>query len=548
MSEPDRTILGIDIGVTGITMAAFDEDGRTRIVPNADGDDRTPACLHIYDVDGVVVGAEAVKMAALEPENVVSDVPWRLGEVDWHPRIQGREWTAQELFALVLRKLREDASELRGADIRRAVLAVPAWYDSARRNATVESARIAGLEVLSLVNQPLAAALGVDAQELPEDGPVVVFDMGGRDLEVTVLDKVRDTLTVSASQVRYDLCMRAFELRIRQVLVEHYRAQTAGATHTEDEMLAQQVVDASHNALEALFHRETAPLRLRHAGVDARMQIDRTTFGIKTAPLLLSAIALIDEVLAEAGHTSDQTVACVAVGRGVRMHNVQRALQDRFGERLLMPSDPDLCIARGAARLAVLRHDRRHPGMSARPIERERTADVHHPSDEDEAPVADPGFRAAIGLADGGHVEPSDDAIRDATTRDLGVIALGRDRKERVYTLIPKGTPIPCEVTGRFTYAYPGMTGVRVEVTEGKGARRSQVQVIGVVELRGLPPRPVGTPIEILYVYGIDQILKVQVVDVDTGIRRDVDLTFRGELSTMEIRQATERSDTIHLD
>src|SRR5690606_34972133 len=112
--------------------------------------------------------------------------------------------------------------------LRRAVVAVPAWYDSARRHAAVEAARIGGLDVLSLVNQPLCAALGMGAQRLDRDGPVLVFDLGGRDLEVTVLHKERDTLTVRASQVRYDLCLRAFELRIRQHLVDRFRSQSTG--------------------------------------------------------------------------------------------------------------------------------------------------------------------------------------------------------------------------------------------------------------------------------------------------------------------------------
>jgi molecular chaperone DnaK len=560
----DRTILGIDLGVTGVAMAAFDEDGRTRVIPNADGEDVTPACLHVFDADGVVVGAEARKMLALEPENVVDDVPWHLGEADWRPSIQGRTWAAQELVGLLLRKLRDDASDLRGVELRRAVLAVPAWYDSARRHAAVEAAGLAGLEVLSLVNQPLCAALGVGAQRLEADGPLLVFDLGGRDLEVTVLHKERDTLTVKTSQVRYDLCLHAFELRIRQHLVERFRQETRAEKVVEDEILAQQVVDAARSALATLAHRDAATVRLAQGGVQARITLDRATFGIKTAPLLVAAIGLADQLLREAGHRPDEAIACVAVGRGSRLPNVQRALRERFGDRLLLPPDPDQRIARGAALLAVLRHDRHHPGLSARPPERSDTEDflsgtgsVDRGTFDTPEPVvtrsldhADPagesgGFRAVIGLADGGHDEVD---ARDATTNDLGLIALDKDRRERVIRLIPRSTPLPCEVRGKFTYAYPGMTGVRVEVTEGRGERREDVAVVGTVELTGLPPRPVGTPIEIVYRYDVDQILQVQVVDLDTGIRRDARLTWRGGLSSTEARNAARRSDTIRLE
>ena len=139
MTSPERTILGIDLGVTALAMASLEDDGRTRVVPNAEGHDTTLACVHIYEEDGVAVGSEARKMMALDPANVLEDVPWHLGEPDWHPLLHGRKWSAQELVALCLRKLREDASDLRGFEARRAVLAVPAWWDSARRAASPES-------------------------------------------------------------------------------------------------------------------------------------------------------------------------------------------------------------------------------------------------------------------------------------------------------------------------------------------------------------------------------------------------------------------------
>lgn len=553
-----RTILGIDLGITSVTAAVFQEDGRTRIVPNADGEDSTVAALHVYDAEGVAVGTEALKMAALEPELVVQDVPWHLGEEEWTPEMHGRTWSAQELVGLVLRKVREDASDLRGETITQAVLAVPAWYDSARRHAAVEAAEIGGVEVLSLVNQPLAAALGLGIQHLEEDGPVVLFDLGGRDLEVTVLDKEGDSLTVRGSAVRYDLCFRAFELRIRELLVERYRAEaeSEGVPDTEDEMLAQQVVDAAHTALSTLAHRDTATVRISHAGVHVRVTIDRRTFGVRTASLLQAAVALVDHVLGEAGYRPKDTIACIPIGRGSRLPTVQGALRERFRDRLLMPADPDQCIARGAALLAVKRHDKDHPGLTAKvPDQSELIAaeDATFAETADDAAVDgsppdadDDRFRASFGLADGGHGD--DSLFTDATTQDLGLIALDRDRRERVIRVIPQGTPLPCEVKGRFTYAYAGMTGVRVEVTEGRGTRREEVRVVGVVELRGLPPRPVGTPIEIHYAYGEDRILHVHIVDLDTGIRREVDLSFTGGLTDAERREAAARSGAIHLD
>ena len=552
MTSPERTILGIDLGVTALAMASLEDDGRTRVVPNAEGHDTTLACVHIYEEDGVAVGSEARKMMALDPANVLEDVPWHLGEPDWHPLLHGRKWSAQELVALCLRKLREDASDLRGFEARRAVLAVPAWWDSARRAAAVDAATIAGIEVLSLVNQPLAAALGAGIQRSGSNGVYVVFDLGGRDLEVTVLSKQGETLAVRASQARWDLCWRAFELRIRTLLVSRFR-QVAGTTATEDETLAQQVVDAAAGVLQTLCTRDVAATRIAHAGVEARVRVDRGLFAAQTGTIVDAALALIDATLAEAGAKPEDVVSCLAVGRGVRLNNVQLALKQKFGERLDLPSDPELCIARGAALLAAARHDPQHPGLRApkvvekAPVEDPFALQINRRNQGPSGPA--PKHRAVLGLADGGH--DGDDGgfkIRDVITASLGLIALDRERKERVIPLIPQGTPIPCEVKGRFTYAYEGMTGVRVEVTEGRGLRREDVQVVGVVELRGLPPRPVGTPIEIIYRYNADRLLAVQVIDVDTGIRRDVDLNWRGGMSEAELRRAVQRTSAIELE
>ncbi|MEM6928899.1 MAG: Hsp70 family protein, partial [Myxococcota bacterium] len=133
-------------------------------------------------------------------------------------------------------------------------------------------------------------------------------------------------------------------------------------------------------------------------------------------------------------------------------------------------------------------------------------------------------------------------AIQDATTHSLGMIVLDRARRERVVELVPEGTPLPYETKKKFKYAFEGMTAVRVEVTEGTGQTRDEVTVIGKVELTGLPPRPVGTPIEVTLRYGVDQILRVQVADLDTGAAREVSLRFKGGLTAEQMAKAKGRT------
>ncbi|MFT6377431.1 MAG: molecular chaperone DnaK [bacterium] len=165
---------------------------------------------------------------------------------------------------------------------------------------------------------------------------------------------------------------------------------------------------------------------------------------------------------------------------------------------------------------------------------------------------------ALIGLAYGGHIAQQalkvDNrilppvTIEDCTTHPLGIIVLDRSRKERVVELIPAGTQVPHEVRGRFAYAYENMTAVRVEVTEGVGSVRDEVTVIGKVELTGLPPRPRGTPIEVIYAYGVDQILSVRVIDIETGRSRAAQIRFLGGMSPDDVKRARDRTRRIAVD
>ena len=138
--------------------------------------------------------------------------------------------------------------------------------------------------------------------------------------------------------------------------------------------------------------------------------------------------------------------------------------------------------------------------------------------------------------------------IQDATTHPLGIVVLDKQRKERVVELIPEATRLPYEFRGRFAYAYENMTAVRVEVTEGVGTTRDEVTVIGKVELTGLPPRPRGTPIEVIYAYGVDQILSVRVIDVETGRMREATIAFKGGMTRDEVKAAMTRQQRIAVD
>lgn len=551
MTSDNPAILGIDLDITHVAAAELGDDGHARILPNADGEDVTPAYVHLFDADGVAVGDEARRMLAVDRTLVVEDVCIHLGAAGWHIEAFERAWTAQELVGLLLRKVREDVSELRNMPFRRALLAVPAWFDSARRQAAAEAAAIAEIDVASMVNQPIAAALGAGVHLLPLEGNVLMLDIGGRDTEIGLIEKRGEAISLRASSADFRTSVRSFEVRVRRHLLDAYREASGGAL-PNDPRLAQQIYDASRVVLSTLATRPMAATRLQSGGIAVPTQIDRPTLARVSDDLLATLDQCVDAFLAEADRSPDNLAAVVLVGCGARIPMIRDRLRARYRSRLHEVPDPDRAIARGAALLGALRHAPDHPGLRA--PRRSLPARSATPRRASAAPPSSPDsrFKARLGLADGGTGATQDAPrtgsfqVQDATTQTLGLIALDRQRRERVVPLIREGTPLPCEFKGRFTYAYTGMTAVRVEITEGRGVLREDVQVIGIVELRGLPPRPVGTPIEIVYAYGANQVLKVDVVDVETGTRRRVDIAFRGGLSDDQIRSATRRANEIH--
>ncbi len=188
MADTDEIILGIDLGTTFSAMAIVDVHGKATVLPNAEGHATTPSVVHFYEPGACVVGEEAVKIIVADPENAVRFVKRLLGEEGVQLQFHGTDYTPQAISALILKKLREDAEEALSHPIRKAVIAVPAYFNSAQRAATAEAGLLAGLEVLSMINEPTAAAIAHGLERFGKDRRLLVFDLGGGTFDVTIMD------------------------------------------------------------------------------------------------------------------------------------------------------------------------------------------------------------------------------------------------------------------------------------------------------------------------------------------------------------------------
>lgn len=588
MAKPDDIVLGIDLGTTFSAMSFVNNYGKPEIVPNEEGYPTTPSVVHFYDEDACVVGEEAVKMVVVDPENVVRFIKRNMGEGGFALEFFGRPYTPQEISALILKKLKEDAEELLGREIRDAVITVPAYFNSAQRGATAEAGAIAGLRVLSIINEPTAAAISYGMDRLGGQRKLMVFDLGGGTFDVTVMEINGTRLRTLASDGNAELGGKDWDDRLLNYVAEEFYNRFQ-LDPRDDPAPYQELYERCLHAKIALSNKDRAVVPVNYRGNRMVVSVSRAQFEDLTSDLVQMCEDTCQIVLEKAGLSWSALDDVLLVGGSTRMPMVRRRLQRLSGQAPAVGVNPDECVALGAALAGVFRHRPNHPALLAQRQEvAQRSKAQPEPATSSPPPprepavpkrparatpaerartgglsigMADGGSRAAaLGMADGGHralgslpppeAPPPTDApekmghglpgvtIQDATTHPLGIVVLDAQRRERVVELIAESTPLPHEFHGRFAYAYDNMTAVRVEVTEGVGSTRDEVSVIGKVELTGLPPRPRGTPIDVIYAYGVNQILSVKVIDVETGRSRSARIKFQGGLTREQLERA----------
>jgi molecular chaperone DnaK len=510
-------ILGIDLGTTYSAMAVIDQFGKSTIVPNADGHPTTPSVVHFYEPGACVVGEEAVKSVVADPANSIQFVKRLMGD-DIKMEFHGEEYTPQAISALILKKLKTDAEEALGHPVSNAVITVPAYFNSAQRAATAEAGRLAGLNVLSMINEPTAAAIAHGLEKFGDERRVMVFDLGGGTFDVTIMDIGGITFKTVASDGNAELGGKDWDDR----LVNHV-AEAFAASHDidprDDPQPYQELYERCLAAKLALTTKPKAVVPVNYMGKREAITITRETFESITEDLVGQCEDTANMLLAGQDIGWSDIDEVLLVGGSTQMPMI-RTMVERLAKDANFPGvSPDEGVAVGANLAGVLRHQPKHPALKS-----------VRAALKDRARAKKAGATAPTPAPQGiPKVE-----IQDACTHPLGVIALDSDLNEMVVTIIEKTTPVPAECHGRFAYAYDGMTAVQVEVTEGAGSNRDEVFVVGAIVLEDLPPRPRGTPIDVIYRYNVNQILEVDVVDVETRTVQTAKLHLLGELLDMD--------------
>ncbi len=501
-------IAGIDLGTTFSALAVLNEVGRPETVPNADGERITPSAVFFAEGGVVLVGEEAINAISSEPEKGARWIKRFMGNDEYPDPVSGKRWSPAELSSLVLRKLKEDCGEQAG-EISDVVITVPAYFDEVRRKATMDAGKLAGLNVVGIINEPTAAALYYATQHAV-GGRILVFDLGGGTFDVTLMDVNGKQVDILCSRGDHQLGGVDFDRAVMGIMEKTYKAETGGSLITDDESRARLAVEAE-SLKRTLSRRPNATALLYGDSGQCKFKISREDFEEEISPLMARIGMLVEDVLDEAETEPEEVNSVLLVGGSTRLPAVQSRLEKIFGFPPTSAVNVDECVALGAAIHAGLR------------------LMEESPSKVDGA--------VASGLRDIG--------LKEVCSHCYGTLAQNLDENTGRQVLendvlIKKNTPIPCKVTRTYYTAGEGQTQVDARVTQHPIASRDAdlVNVVAFGSLQLPPGRPAGQPVEVTYSYDADQRMHCVFEDENSGKKLELDIdTQAGSLGGEKLRQ-----------
>ncbi len=483
-------VIGIDLGTTNSCVAVM-EGGEPVVIPNAEGARVTPSVVAFSKTGERLIGQVAKRQAVTNPERTISSVKRDMG-TDRRIKIDDNEYTPQEISAMILMKLKQDAEAYLGETITQAVITVPAYFSDSQRQATKDAGRIAGLEVLRIINEPTAASLayGLDKET---NQKILVYDLGGGTFDVSILEIGDGVFEVLATSGNNRLGGDDFDQRIVDYLAEEFKKEQ-GIDLRNDRMALQRLQEAAEKAKIELSSVLTTNINLPFITADASgpkhldMTLTRAKFEELTSDLVEKTMGPLRTALNDAGLSPDQIDRVILVGGSTRIPAVQAAVKKAIGKEPYKGINPDECVAIGAAIQA--------------------------------------------GVLAG---EVKDVLLLDVTPLSLGIETLGG-----VFTkLIERNTTIPTKKSQIFSTAADGQTSVEIHVLQGEREMAAYNKTLGRFILDGIPPAPRGVPqIEVTFDIDANGIVNVSAKDLGTGKEQKITITASTNLSEDEIQKA----------
>lgn len=488
-------IIGIDLGTTNSCVAVM-EGGEPVVIPNSEGSRTTPSVVAVNKDGERLVGAIAKRQAVVNADSTVISIKREMG-TNYKAKMGGKEYTPQEISAMILQKLKADAESYLGEPVTQAVITVPAYFSDSQRQSTKDAGKIAGLEVLRIINEPTAASL---AYGLDKEGnhKILVYDLGGGTFDVSILEIGDGVFEVLATNGNTRLGGDDFDNRIINWMVDEFK-KSNGVDLSKDKKAMQRLKEAAEKAKIDLSGVMSTSISLPYITVSdgeplhLDMTLTRAKFDEMTLDLVQATIDPVRKALKDSGLTLDKIDRVILVGGSTRIPAVQAAVKEITGKEPYKGINPDECVAIGAAIQA---------GVLA--------GEVH------------------------------DVLLLDVTPLSLGIETLGGVCTK----LIERNTTIPAKKSQIFSTATDGQTSVTIHVLQGEREMAADNKTLGNFNLDGIPAAPRGVPqIEVTFDIDANGIVHVSAKDLGTGKEQKITITASTNLSEAEIDKAVKDAE-----
>ena len=489
-------VIGIDLGTTNSCVAVL-EGGEPQIIPNSEGMRTTPSVVAFTKDGERIVGEPAKRQAVTNADRTISSIKTHMG-TDYKVNIDGKDYSPQEISAIILQKLKSDAESYLGEKVTEAVITVPAYFTDAQRQATKDAGRIAGLEVKRIINEPTAASLAYGMDKLDQDKKILVFDLGGGTFDVSLLEIGDGTFEVLATAGNNRLGGDDFDKIIIDYLAEEFK-KAEGVDLRNDKMALQRLKEAAEKAKKELSSTMSTNINLpfitataegpKHLNID----LSRAKFEDLTAGLVEKTMEPMKRAISDAGISVSEIDDVLLVGGSTRIPAVQEAVKKFIGKEPHKGINPDECVAAGASIQA--------------------------------------------GVLTG---EVNDLLLLDVTPLSLGIETLGN-----VFTkIIDRNTTIPTKKSQVFSTAADNQTAVDIHVLQGERSMAYDNTTLGRFQLTDIPPAMRGIPqIEVTFDIDANGIVHVTAKDLGTGKEQKITITSNTNLSEEEIERKVKEAE-----